>query len=44
MFAEVETRTTDVLTVKVALVVPAGMVTLAGTLAARCSSPATKWP
>jgi len=32
--AEVEMRTKDVLTVKVALVVPAGMVTLDGTLAA----------
>jgi hypothetical protein len=32
--AEVEMRTTDVLTVKVALVAPAGTVTLDGTLAA----------
>lgn len=32
--AEVETRTADVLTVNVALVAPAGTVTLAGTLAA----------
>jgi hypothetical protein len=32
--AEVETRTIDVLTVNVALVAPAGMVTLTGTLAA----------
>lgn len=32
--AEVDTSTTDVLTVKVALVLPAGMVTLEGTLAA----------
>jgi len=32
--AEVATRTTDVLTVKVALIAPAGTVTLAGTLAA----------
>ena len=32
--AEVEMRTKDVLTVKVALVVPAGTVTLDGTLAA----------
>ena len=31
---EVETRTTDVLTAKVALVAPAGTVTLEGTLAA----------
>jgi hypothetical protein len=31
--AEVETRTPDVLTVKVALLAPAGMVTLDGTLA-----------
>ena len=34
MVAEVETRTIDVLTVKVALVAPAGMNTLEGTLAA----------
>jgi hypothetical protein len=32
--AEVETRTMDVLTVKVALVAPAGTITLDGTLAA----------
>ena len=32
--AEVETRTKDVLTVKVTLVAPAGTVTLDGTLAA----------
>lgn len=32
--AEVEIRTKDVLTVKVALVAPPGMVTLDGTLAA----------
>jgi hypothetical protein len=32
--AEVETRTGDVFTVKVALLLPAGTVTLAGTLAA----------
>jgi hypothetical protein len=32
--AEVEMRTTDVLTVKVALVAPAGTITLEGTLAA----------
>jgi hypothetical protein len=32
--AEVETRTIDVFTAKVALLLPAGIVTLAGTLAA----------
>ena len=32
--AEVDTRTVDVFTVKVALLLPAGTVTLAGTLAA----------
>ena len=32
--AEVETRTADVLTVKVALLAPAGTITLEGTLAA----------
>ena len=35
--AEVATRTADVLTVKVALVAPAGTVTLGGTLAAPLS-------
>src|SRR5258708_31589013 len=35
MLAEVVTRTIDVFTVKVALVAPAGTVTLEGTLAAR---------
>ena len=35
--AEVEKRTKDVLTVKVALVAPAGTVTLEGTLAAPLS-------
>ena len=34
MVAEVETRTTDVLTRNVALVAPAGTTTLEGTLAA----------
>jgi hypothetical protein len=34
MLAEVETRTRDVFTVKLALVAPAGMTTLNGTLAA----------
>jgi hypothetical protein len=34
MVAEVDTSTTEVLTVKVALVLPAGTVTLDGTLAA----------
>ncbi len=34
MVAEVEMRTKDVLTVKVALVAPAGTITLEGTVAA----------
>jgi len=34
MFVEVEIRTMDVLTVNLAVVAPAGTVTLAGTLAA----------
>ncbi len=37
---EVEARTAEVLTVNVALVAPAGTVTLEGTLAARCYSKA----
>jgi hypothetical protein len=49
--AEVETRTTDVLTLKVALLAPAGTVTLEGTLAAplllesmTCTPPAGAGP
>jgi hypothetical protein len=49
--AEVDTRTTDVLTVKVALVLPAGTVTLDGALAAplllesiTCAPPAGAGP
>jgi hypothetical protein len=51
MSAEVVTRTMDVFTVKVALVAPAGTVTLEGTLAARlllerrtCAPPAGAGP
>jgi len=51
MVADVEMRTTDVLTVKVALVAPAGTVTLEGTLAAplllerkTCAPPAGAGP
>jgi len=49
--AEVETRTTDVLTLKVALLAPAGTITLEGTLAAplllesmTCAPPAGAGP
>lgn len=49
--AEVDTRTIDVFTVKVALLLPAGTVTLAGTLAAplllervTCAPPAGAGP
>lgn len=41
--AEVDTRTVDVLTVKVALVLPAGTVTLEGTLAAPLSLESVTW-
>ena len=41
--AEVEMRTKDVLTVKVALVAPAGTVTLEGTLAAPLSLERKTW-
>jgi hypothetical protein len=51
MVAEVDRRTTEVLTVKVALVLPAGTVTLDGTLAAplllesiTCAPPAGAGP
>jgi hypothetical protein len=41
--AEVDTTTTEVLTVKVAVVLPAGTVTLAGTLAAALLLESMTW-
>ena len=41
--AEVDKRTTDVLTVKLALVLPAGTATLAGTLAAPLLLESVTW-